>query len=311
LKKIFYIGLFLVFALQSTSQQLPIYTYYNFNLLGINPATAGSQSCLSLKTGLRQQWVGLEGAPQTAYMGAHGNFGKKRFSFHGAGMNVETDEAGPAGTTSISGVYAYHTKVSHDNMLSFGLSVGFSQYRIDRSALNPAAGFDIDPALPRNSSQFVYPQVGAGLWLQNSERYIGLSVKNLLENTLQGVGFEDQSKLRRHFFLTAGKIISLEKKLFLKPSVNLRYVSGAPAALDVTMVFDYNESIEAGLAFRGGHGISGLVKINVLKYLTVGYAYDLTLNKVRFGARSTHEVLFGIQACPRGETKGIRCSAYQ
>lgn len=260
--------------------------------------------------GLRRQWVGLPGAPNTAYMGAHGNFGKKRFSFHGAGVQVETDDAGPAGLTTLQGIYAYHTKVSHDNMLSFGLSVGFSQFRIDRQLLDPNFGFDSDPALPTTNSQFVFPQIGAGIWLQNSERYIGLSMKNLVENNLDGVGIENQTKLRRHYFLTAGKVISLEKKLFFKPSVNLRYVSGAPMALDFTAVFNYNESIEAGLAFRGGHGISGLVKLNVLKYLTVGYAYDLTMNKLRLGSRSTHEVIFGIQACPRGESKGIRCSAY-
>ncbi len=311
MKKLIYIASIIGFAFQCNAQQLPIYTYYNFNLLGINPATAGSQACLDLRLGLREQWAGLEGAPQTAYMGAHGSFGKKRYSFHGAGANVETDQAGPVGLTTLNGIYAFHTKVNHDNMLSFGMSLGFSQFRVDRGLLDPATSFDDDPGLPRANNQFVFPQLGAGIWLQSSKRYIGLSARNLVENELEDVGLEGRTKLRRHIFFTAGRVISLEKKLFFKPSVNLRYVSGAPVALDFTAVFNYNESIEAGLAFRGGHGISGLVKFNVLKYLTIGYAYDLTLNKVRFGARSTHEVLFGIQACPRGESKGIRCSAYQ
>jgi len=250
-------------AFQCQTQQLPIYTYNNFNLLGANPATAGSQSCLNLKMGLRRQWVGIPGAPETAYMSAHGNFGKKRFSFHGAGVNVETDEAGPAGFTSLSGVYAYHLKVNNDNMLSFGLSVGFSQFRISRGELTPNSSFDADPALPRTNNQFLFPQVGAGIWLENSERYIGFSIKNLVENTLDEIGLDNQSKFRRHYFFTAGKVISLEKELFFKPSVNLRYVSGAPVAFDFTALFNYNESFEMGLAFRGGHGISGLVKLNV------------------------------------------------
>jgi len=311
LKNLTIISFFVFFALQCKSQQLPIYTYYNFNLLGINPATAGSQSSLHLKMGLRQQWVGIEGAPRSAYMSSQGSFGKKRFSFHGAGVTVDTDEAGPAGLSSLNGNYAYHTKVNSENMLSFGASLGFAQYRIDRGLLSPALSFDADPALPRLNSQFVFPQIGVGIWYQNTQRYIGFSIKNLVENELSGLGLDGQTKLRRHFFLTAGKLISLEKKLFFNPSVNLRYVSSAPVALDFTAVLNYDESIEAGLAFRGGHGISGLVKINVLKYLTVGYAYDLTLNKIRLGARNSHEVFFGIQANPRGESKGIRCSAYQ
>jgi len=100
------------------------------------------------------------------------------------------------------------------------------------------------------------------------------------------------------------------EKLFFKPSVNLRYVSGSPIAADLNLLFDYNDLFEFGASFRGGHGISGMVKVAMLKYLTLGYAYDMTANKLRLGARNTHEIMLGIQACPRGAKKGIPCSAY-
>ncbi len=293
-------------ALQCQSQQLPIYTNYNFNLLGINPAVAGSQSCLDLRMGYRRQWLGFEGEPKSAYASVHGSFGKKKFNFHGAGVTVDTDEAGPIGLTSLAAAYAYHMKVNRKNMHSFGASAGFSQYRLDVGQLL-VENFD-DPAITNSQSQFVFPQITIGFWLQNRTRYIGLSAKNVVENKLEDVGLD--SRLRRHFYLIAGKSIPIDDKLFFKPSVNFRYVSGSPVAADVNLLFDFNELFEFGFSLRGGHGVSAMTKIAVLKYLTVGYAYDRTLNKLSSDAANSHEIMLGIQACPRGEQKGIKCFAY-
>ncbi|MFK7806667.1 MAG: type IX secretion system membrane protein PorP/SprF [Saprospiraceae bacterium] len=295
-----------VISLSSWGQQLPLYSNYNFNMFGINPAVAGSQSCVDLRIGHRKQWLGFEGEPTTSFVGAHGAFGKKRYSFHGAGLYLENDVAGPLERNSVSAAYAYHIKVNRKNMLSMGLSLGLTNIQLDENQLN-VEDF-LDPLLAGSQAETLFPQIGIGLWYQNQDRFIGLSVKNVNEPGLTEIG--DDSALRRHIFLTAGKSIAVDKKLFFKPSVNLRSVSGSPIAADVNLLFDYNDLFEFGASFRGGHGISGMVKVGLLRYLTLGYAYDMTLNKLRLGARNTHEVMLGIQACPRGSKKGIPCSAY-
>jgi len=298
------LGLFLFSTAEG--QQLPIYTNYNFNLFGINPAVAGSQSCLDLRMGYRRQWLGFPGEPKSAYAGVNGSFGKKKFNFHGAGINVETDEAGPIGFTALSGSYSYHMKVNRRNMLSLGASLGFSQHRLDVGQIT-VEDFS-DPAITASQSQVLFPQIGLGMWYQSQDRYIGFSARNLTENKFTNFGID--SRFRRHFYLILGKSISVNDKLFFKPSVNLRYVSGSPVAADVNLLFDLNDLFEFGMSFRGGHGISGMVKVAVLKYISIGYAYDRTLNKLRLGGANSHEIMLGIQACPRGEKKGISCSAY-
>lgn len=285
---------------------MPLYTNYNFNMFGINPAVAGSQSCVDLRVGHRKQWLGFDGEPTTNFIGAHGSFGKKRYNFHGAGVYLENDVAGPIERNSVTAAYAYHLKVNRKNMLSMGLSLGLTNFQFDQGNLNVA---DFNDLLLRGAqAETILPLVGLGFWYQNKDRFIGLSIKNLNEGRLNEVG--EDSRLRRHIFLTAGKSIAVDKKLFFKPSVNLRYVSGSPIAADVNLLFDFDDSFEFGASFRSGHGISGMVKVAFLRYLTLGYAYDLTLNKLRLGARNTHEIMLGIQACPRGEKKGIPCSAY-
>ncbi len=286
------------------AQQLPIFTNYNFNILGINPAVAGSQPCLDLRMGQRRQWVGFDGAPITNFISVNGSFGKKRFNYHGAGVTVEDDTFGRFATQSILGNYAYHMKVNRKNMLSLGASLGFSRF-----VFNPGGAVtEVEETIPSTSAEFLFPQIGVGLWYQSSDRYIGFSARNLIESKIDNAGSD--SRFRRHYYLILGKSIPVDDNLFFKPSVNFRYVSGSPVAADVSLLFDFNDVFEFGVSARGGHGVSGIVKVGVLKYLTLGYAYDRTLNKLRVGSASSHEIMLGIKACPRGEKKGISCSAY-
>ncbi len=315
MKRILLITLLLIGA-KCWSQQVPLYTNYDFNLLTLNPAVAGSQTCLDLRTGHRRQWVGIDGAPVSTYATANGSFGKRKDNFHGIGVLFEQDgmkriqgnsNVGPIGYFSMQMAYALHLKVNRKNMLSLGGSLGFSKHTLALSGLEVADKGDPSIASANSSGEFLFPLISVGLWYQSKTRYMGLSARNVVERNFQNVA---NSSFRRHYYLIMGKSIRVDDKLFFKPSVNLRYVSGSPVAADVNLVFDFNDLFEFGASFRGGHGISGMVKVGVLKYLTIGYAYDRTFNKLRFGGPNSHEVILGIQACPRGPKRGIKCFAY-
>jgi hypothetical protein len=48
----------------------------------------------------------------------------------------------------------------------------------------------------------------------------------------------------------------------------------------------------------------------LLDQITIGYAYDVTLNKLRYGSYSTHEICLGIRTCAvLGKEKAL-CAAY-
>ncbi|MBN2774431.1 MAG: type IX secretion system membrane protein PorP/SprF, partial [Prolixibacteraceae bacterium] len=61
----FVILLIVVSGFTSNAQQDPMYTQYMFNTQTINPAYAGTWEALSFMVLGRQQWAGLDGAPQT------------------------------------------------------------------------------------------------------------------------------------------------------------------------------------------------------------------------------------------------------
>ena len=97
---------------------------------------------------------------------------------------------------------------------------------------------------------------------------------------------------------------------FFKPSTNIRMIPGSRPSIDITAMVDYKDKISLGIGARNGYGLIGLLKIDAFKYVTIGYAYDMSLSKMRFAGRHTHEIVLGIQACAKGDSRGIPCAAY-
>lgn len=312
MRKLLFIVALLSFALGAQSQQLPQYTHFVTNYFQFNPAVAGSAACLDLKIGYRKQWLNLPGSPSTAFANVHGNFGKnkrKGYNFHGIGGMVETDNAGRLSYTSAHLAYAYHMRISRKYMLSAGLAAGLYQHRFDFAEVNVVDEFGTDEALVNAmAQQFIYPQINLGFWLYRDDRFFGFSMRNLVANKIDGLG--PNSKTNTHFEFTAGKIIELNDDFNFKPAAQLKYVRASKFGLDVQAMIDYRQKFQMGVGFRSGNGISGLVQIDMFRYVTLAYAYDLTLSKIRHSGMHSHEIILGITACPDGDGGKIPCAAY-
>src|SRR5687768_16528839 len=63
--------LFLFTYSNLAAQQKAMYTQYMFNGLALNPAYSATDDALSISCLFRQQWVGLEGAPNTQTVSLH------------------------------------------------------------------------------------------------------------------------------------------------------------------------------------------------------------------------------------------------
>ena len=81
MKKLF-ISACMVLALVTVTkaQQDPAYSMYMFNGLFLNPAYAGSQEVVDVMAILREQWVGVDGAPQTANISVHTPFRRDQYA---------------------------------------------------------------------------------------------------------------------------------------------------------------------------------------------------------------------------------------
>lgn len=298
----------LLAVMNATSQQIPHYTHFVYNYFAYNPAVAGATPCLELKLGYRQQWSGMPDAPKTAFANMHGKLGKAgKFNFHGIGGLVETDDAGPLSYTSLYFAYSYHARVARRYMLASGFSVGFQQFRVDYGAML-LEDFD-DPAIAEPISRFVLPKVNAGLWLYRGDRFYGIAVKNVNQNAVAGLGIEDPD-MKRHVHLTAGRSIRMNDDLFFKPAINVNYVTASDMDFDFTAQLEYREKITFGIGGRFGVGLTGVIKLSVIKFVTLAYAYDLTVNPLRVDGLNSHEFILAIRACANPDKMKVPCAAY-
>lgn len=311
MRRLIIVACVLGFAFVAKGQQLPQYSHFITNYFMLNPAVAGSAACLDLKIGYRKQWVGMPGSPSTAFANIHGNLGKKKrkYNFHGLGGMVETDDVGRLSYTAAHLAYAYHMRITSKYMLSAGLAAGLYQYRFDFAELSVVDNVGTDDALiAAMAQQFIYPQINLGFWLYKDDRYLGFSMRNLISNQIAGMG--DDSKTNTHFELTAGKIIELNEEFSFKPAVQFKYVRASKIDLDIQAMIDFKQKFQIGVGFRSGNGISGLLQVDMFRYVTLAYAYDLTLSKMRYGGTHSHEIILGITACPDGDSRHIPCAAY-
>jgi hypothetical protein len=95
-----------------------------------------------------------------------------------------------------------------------------------------------------------------------------------------------------------------------KPAANLNVVKGSDPSLDLAAQFEYREKVTMGLTVRPGNGIGALVKLDIIKYVTLAYAYDLTLSRMRVDGLSSHELTLGIKACASDDKSHVPCAAY-
>jgi len=295
--------------LQGAAQQIPHYTHFVYNYFAYNPAVAGATPCLEIKLGYRRQWAGMPDGPKTAFANMHGKLAKSgKFNFHGLGGLVETDDAGPIGYTSLHLAYAYHARVARRYMLATGASVGFQQFRIDYGAMT-LENQEFDPAISGPIVRFIMPKINFGLWLYRGDRFYGIGVKNVIANAVPGLGIQDPD-LQRMVHLTAGRSIRMNDDLYFKPAVNINYVTASDMDFDFTAQLEYREKITIGLGGRFGVGLTGLIKLNVIKFVTLAYAYDLTVNPLRVDGLNSHEFIIAIRACTNADKSKVPCAAY-
>lgn len=312
MKKILIISLLFVPILKVQAQQAPQYSQYVFNQFQLNPAVAGTYECLDLRFGFRNQWAGFDDAPKSQFGQVTTRIGKKKRGRpqHGFGLKFELDQAAIFSQSIVQLAYAYHFKMGRDMNGSIGMFAGFNQFKVNLGnvvLVGPTT--ETDPVLADPQAQnLLVPEVVPGFWMYSETFFFGLSMKHATGNTMIDNG---EAKLIQHLNATSGKAFTIGATSKFIPSLRLGYAPGAPLAMDLNALIDFDRKLALGLGYRNGDALIAMMKVNFLSHFTVGYSYDLTLSPIKHAGSNTHEVILAISACP-GKSGGSRspCSAY-
>ncbi|QDO93278.1 type IX secretion system membrane protein PorP/SprF [Formosa sediminum] len=266
------------------AQQNSEYTQYMYNTIAINPAYAGSRESLSMLGIYRNQWVGLEGAPETLNFSAHSSVGVKGV---GIGLGFTSDKLGPSEESVISADFSYTIKVGYDLNLALGVKGGISLWNFNPNKLNIYDPNDVT----LNQENYSSPIIGAGVYLYSEKWYVGLSSPNFVETThyddIQASTFTEKA----HLYLIGGYIYNVNPRLKLKPAFLIKSVMGSPLALDLSLNALINEGLTLGLSYRLDAAVSVLAGFQVSRSIMIGYTYDYDTTELGNYNDGSHEIL--------------------
>ena len=276
-----------VFSSQLEAQQDSQYTQYMYNTQTVNPAYVGTGGVFGVTALYRNQWVGLEGAPETLNFSLSTPLGVSERL--GIGLSFIQDKAGPASESTIVADVSYTIPVGERTSLSFGLKGGVNLLNVDYSVLNI---FNPNDALQQfNIDNRMSAVAGVGLFLHDFDKwYVGLSVPNFLETTYYDDTSVSNASEKANLYAIAGYVFNLNETTKFKPAVLGKFVAGAPVGLDLSVNFLFNEKVTLGAAYRLDAAVSALAGFQVSDTLFIGYSYDYGTQELANFNSGSHEI---------------------
>ena len=282
------------------AQQPAQYSMYMWNKYAFNPAYAGMENSLSFTGIYRNQWVGLDGAPETQGVNVHMPF---YFAGGGLGIGLENETIGSWRQTMTMVTYDYQAEMGSTGVLSIGLSAGLLQRELDGTKVRtPGGNYNEelnliehqDPSILEQVQKGTAPTFHAGVFYQSEKLEVGISAMNLLESkvSLSSFGFKPD----RTYFAYVGYQLELSRKLVATPSILFKS-STEQTQIDMSVLMRYNENIFFGSSFRGYNSdsrdaiaVMGGIKLSERSML--GYSHDISISKLQTVNSGTHEIMF-------------------
>lgn len=301
-------------TLTSKGQEgFPIYAdYLTDNYYLIHPSMAGAANCAKIRLTGRQQWFGHEDAPKLLTLSMNGRIGDSPSAIGGI---VYTDKNGYHSQTGAYVTYAHHLMFSRSeadlNQLSFGLSVGFIQYKLDETSFTQD-GFD--PIIEGIVQSETNLNVDFGFSYNFLDFYVHGTIKNLLKNSGVNNDMEITNNLRRYLISTGYVFGKYGSDWTYEPSLMFQHKEGTKeSSLDINAkVYKNMEfgSVWGGLSYRqsldGAQYVTNSGAINSQKLqnitpiigvnygqLMFAYNYTYQSNSVVFTNGGFHQLTLG------------------
>ena len=287
-RKISLLILLISAVIQTNAQQKAMYTQYMFNGLALNPAYSAMDEALTITSLFRQQWVGLEGAPNTQTFSIHSPLKQSNTSL---GALIIRDQIGEVITEK--GAYftlAQRVPVGDETYLAVGFNGGLSTFTADYSQNYAASPQSTNDPVFVDESE-LRANFGMGVMYFTPKYYIGISSPHFYYRPLEAISeIKSTTTYRPHFILQAGYLMNLGDQIKFKPNFIANYVNGSPLLMDFNANFLISETIWLGASYRSLDSFNALAQIYVTPNIAVGYSYDFTSTKISTVERGTHEI---------------------
>jgi type IX secretion system PorP/SprF family membrane protein len=309
-----YLSLLLIcsFFFAQAQDGIPTYSdYFADNLYLLHPSMAGAANYNKLRISARQQWFDQEDAPNLQTLSFNARIGDRS----GIGVIVFNDKNGYHSQTGGYLTYAHHIMFSRSkadlNQLSFGISAGLIQSKLDETNFDPN---DFDPIVAGIIQSSSYFNVDAGV-SYNFLNFSGhVTAKNIIfQNRNLFTEDLEPNNQRTYLISSAYFVTTAYGKWAYEPSFLFQWKERTgEQSIDVNFKA-YRElefgRIWAGLSYRnsfdGSEFLDGTeIKNQKLQYITpvlgvnynkfmFAYTYTYQSGSVRFESGGFHQITLG------------------
>lgn len=260
---------------------------YMYHHALFNPAAMGSYCDIRGALLVRQQWVGIEGAPKLYALNVSVPFEKM-----GAGLSLYQAEVGVHKELRAMGSYSYRLQVLKDQYISFGISGGIVCHNKDYTSV--ITGEENDPLFAADVESVITPDFQLGVYYFIPRFYVGVFVPSILNNEVSIENGEESVKTKfndkqLHLYLQSGYEYPLGGNFYLNFSTLLRYVPEYPLNVDFNMMVDWNNYVGLGASYRTKKEFLGLFYVRLTENFRLGYAYEYS--SIVHEHFSSHEAL--------------------
>ncbi len=280
------LGLCLILSDHVIAQQNLVYNHYFLDPYLYNPSFIAADGYTEMNLNFRRQWSDFQGAPTTLSANLQVPVNYKL----AWGVNLYNDKAGVLQTNTGFASLAYKVflgRSTDDNhKIGFGLSMGYSMYRIDLSKVDDVT----DPSLTNSNTSNLTGQFG--MHYQFNRLKIGFALPRLFadklvsEEAFNSPAFE---ALKNTFYSISYDIL-LSRRVGFEPTVTYRTFEAADDQFEVLGAFRIDNLLWAGGSYRQDYGPGAFLGFVVKEKLKVGYAYEFAPKVVNGLGTGSHEV---------------------
>lgn len=324
---------FVVLLVQFSKAQegLPIYSdYLTDNYYLIHPSMAGVANCAKIRLTARKQWFGQDNAPALQTVSFNSRIGESQSA---VGAIVYNDKNGYHSQTGAYFTYAHHLMFSRNeidlNMLSFGLSAGAVQYKLDETSFLDD-GFDpLISGIQQSATNF---NLDFGFSYHFINFYAHATVKNVLNNdgiNSNANGIFRYDNLRTLLFSAGNVFKKYGSEWSYEPSIMFLYRDGTKeSSIDINgkvykdMDFgklwggiSYRRGLDSA-KFAEGAGVSSQNLQYITPFLGIdyknfvfAYTYSYQANSVVFNNGGFHQLTLGFNFNCRKKHYDCACPA--
>jgi type IX secretion system PorP/SprF family membrane protein len=261
-----------------------------YNRANYNPAFIARTDYMYIFGNVRQQWLGVDGAPTVCNIQASNYINRLNSAF---GISMLSDHIGVTQVFNPMLTYAYRVEMKHDQSLSLGLSGGMFYRSIDGTKYDAVTS--TDAAINYSVESETKPDVNFGMEWQSKHFILGLSSTHLLSLNRTDTTFLNTN--HRYAYLIyknnsldwcnysiGTQVANRENLTVMELNGNLRFKQANRQYAEA------QETYELGLTLRSTKQITLLLGMNITPNLKLGYAYDQNLFS-GFYQNSTHELM--------------------